>query len=308
MLWRSEIARSAIAQNYQRYAWFVAWPLILLALVGSCSRSCSTPDTAASPDFVDAVTAAGANATLAYLTAGPGDAERLKSIFGANLIKAPEGQQGIPLPRKTVLSSTASAKRIDGEEGKPPDGKDGSVWLVKVSIVTPDGSEEWQTTMRATKGPAFRPVELPGVRPADPSGPEVAAVAVSTLDVKCADTKENTGCKDSDKAIVVTLRDFFDAWLCGKGDLARVADTSKVEAFGTPPYSSARLVSVAAAAAVPNKVEGQLPIKVIVWGTKTSTEQNSYTLTLTASAGRWVVTDIAAPPPLKESKSDVSQR
>ncbi|MGV9797339.1 hypothetical protein ACWDTP_04670 [Mycobacterium sp. NPDC003449] len=306
-MWRSDIARSAIRENYPRYVWFVAWPLILLALVGSCSRSCSTPDTVASPDFVDAVTASGANATLAYLTANPGDAERLKAIFGANLIKAPEGQQGIPLPRKTVLSSTSSAKRIDGEEGKAPDGKDGSVWLVKVSIVTPDGSEVWQTKMRATAGPAFRPVELPGRRPDELAGPEVAPVAVSSLDIKCADLNEKEGCKDSDKAIVVTLRDFFDAWLCGKGDLARDADTAKVPAFARPPYSRAQMVSVTAAAAVPNKVEGVLPVQVIVWASKTSTEENSYTLTLTASAGRWVVADIASPPPVKESKSDATR-
>lgn len=300
MLWRSEIARSAITQNYQRYVWFVAWPLILLALVGSFARSCSTPEAGDSLDFVDAVTASGANATLAYLTAGPGDAERLKAIYGTKLIKAPEGQQGIPLPRKTVLSSTSSAKKLDSN--------DDSLWLVKVSIVTPDGSEEWQTKMRATKGPAVRPVELPGRRPEDPAGPEVAVTAVSTLDVKCADPKGNDGCKDSDKAIVVTLRDFFDAWLCGKGDLARVADTGKVPAFRTPPYSTARLVSATAAASVPNKIEGTLPIQVVVWGAKTSTEQNSYTLTLTASAGRWVIADIASPPPVTESKSDASQR
>lgn len=299
-MWRSDIARTAIAQNYQRWSWFVAWPLILLALIGACSRSCSDPETAVTPDERAAISAKGTEATLAYLTAGPGDADRLAEIFGEDLIKAPAGQQGIPLPRKTVLSSTSWAKKI--ESG------DGSQWLVMVGIVTPDGSEQWQTKVRLTAGGAVRVVELPGHRPQDPAGPHVAAVAVSTLDVKCADPAVRDGCKESDKAIVMTLRDFFDAWLCGKGDLARVADLGKVPAFVKPPYSRVQIVSATAAAAVPTTTEGTLPIQVIVWGTKTSTEENSYTLTLTASAGRWVITDIASPAPVKESKSDASQR
>jgi hypothetical protein len=285
-MWRSEIARSAIMQKYQRYVWFVAWPLIVLAVIGGCSRSCSSGAGVGGGDLAGQVAAYGSNAVLTYLTAGAGDRDRLAGIYGDDLIKAPEGQQGIPLPGKTVLSSTATAK--------PAGGDDHSLWEVSVNAVTPDGFEVWSTMVRASNGPRFRVLKLPGHQADPPAGPPIAPATVTAIDVK------------SDTPLASTLRDFFDAWLCGKGDLRRVADVSTVQPFAAAPYSKVQVISAAADGQLPDEAEGALNVEVIVWGTKTSTEENSYTLTLTAQAGRWVVTNTAAPPLVKGAANGTS--
>lgn len=281
MLWRSEIARTAIAQNYQRYVWFVAWPLILLAVFAGCVRSAPT-DGQADQTERQQVTDYGAVAILSFVTATPADSAKLSAIYG-ELIKPPEGQQGIPLPRRTVLASFASAE--------PPASKDDS-WWVTLSTITADGQESWQVPVQVfPSGP--RVLQLPGVVPGVSAGPAVAVKAAAPIDVTA-----------KDEAIAVTLRDFFDAWLTGRGDLGRVADTATVPAFSAPPYTRAQLVQAYAGSQIPQQPEGTITAGVTVWATKTSTDQLSYTVTLTAAAGRWVVSDIAAHPLVTETKGD----
>jgi hypothetical protein len=277
-MWRSEIARSAIAQNYHRYVWFAAWPLILLALFSSCGGH-SGSDAGPDRTVQDEVTTYGATAVLSYLTATPGDGDRLSAIFG-DLIAPPAGQQAIPLPRLSVLTSFANAK---------PAAQQGD-WEVRVTAITTDGPSTWLVPVRAS-GAGYRPLQLPGLVPGLASGPAVTPNASGPIDV------------EADSAIAVTLRDFFDAWLTGKGDLSRVADTTAVPAFTTPPFSKVQVLEAYAGSEIPQQPQGDLTVAVIVWATKTQTSQNSYTLKLTASAGRWVVTDVSATPPVREEKN-----
>ena len=277
-MWRSEIARSAIAGNYRRYVWFVAWPLILLAVFCSCVRG-SAPGGEAGQTVQREVTAYGATAILAFITAAPSDVDELNGIFG-DLVKPPTGQHGIPLPRRTVLASFPSAKQLGGKNNS-------DVWQVQLSTVTPDGPETWQIAVRVYPS-GDRALSLPGVIPPLPSGPAVAVNAADTIDVTA-----NSG-------VAVTLRDFFNAWLCGQGDVSRLADTSTVPTFSAPPYSRAQLIGAYAGTQVPQQPGGSITVGVIVWGTKTWTDQLSYTLTLTATAGRWVVTDVSARPLVRE--------
>lgn len=276
-MWRSDIARSAFAQNYHRYVWFAAWPLILLALFSSCGShgSVAGPDTTVQ----DEVTTYGSTAVLAYLTATPGDGDKLSAIYG-ELIAPPAGQQAIPLPRLSVLTSFAHAK---------PAAQQGD-WEVRVTAITADGPSTWLLPVRSSAA-GYRALQLPGMVPGLTTGPAVTPDAAGTIDVK------------ADSAVAVTLRDFFDAWLAAKGDLSRVADTTSVPAFPAPPFSKVQVLQAYAGSEVPQQPQGDLTVAVIVWGTKTQTSQNSYTLKLTASAGRWVVTDVSATPAVRQEKN-----
>lgn len=282
-MWRSEIARSAITDKYQRYVWWVAWPLILLAVFSGCARSCSAPAATTSQTVQQEIITYGSTAILAFLTATPADADELTAIFG-DLTKPASGQEGIPLPRRTVLASFASAKPFGGKENSTD-------WLVKLTAVTPEGPETWQLPVRIF-GSAYRPTQLPGVVPGLASGPPITVNAAAPIDVK------------SDSAVATTLRDFFSAWMTGSGDLGRVADITRVPAFASSPFSRVRLIEAYAGGQIPQQPEGDLTAGVIVWGTNTQTVQLSYTLTLTASAGRWVVSNISAVPSVREEKAN----
>jgi len=294
-MWRSEIARSTFTENYQRYAWWVAWPLILLAVFSGCARSCSAPEQTTSQSAQQEITTYGATAILAYLTATPSDGDKLAVMFG-ELTKPPSGQQGVPLPRRTVLASFASAEPL-GSEANPSD------WRVELTAITTDGTETWQVPVRSF-GASYRATQLPGLVPGLASGPPISVNAAAPIEV-CDPGKSRQGegpCTDS--PVAATLRDFFTSWLTGSGDLARVADTSRVPAFGSAPFSRVQLVEAYAGSQIPQQPEGDLTVSVIVWGAKTKTVQLSYTLNLTASAGRWVVSDISAAPTVREENND----
>lgn len=280
-MWRSEIARSAITENYHRYVWFLAWPLIMLALIGSCAGR-STPNAGPDQTVQDEVTRFGASAILAYITTSPTDVGKLTPIFG-EFIKAPANQHAVPLPRLTVSASFASAKPTkDAPEG---------FWDVSLTAATTDGAVTYLMPVRKSAS-GYRALQLPGVIPGPAQGPAVAVNAAAPIDV------------NSDAAVAVTLRDFFTAWMTGKGDLSRVADTKTVPVFATPPFIKVQLMTAYAGSQIPQQPEGELTTGVIVWGTKTQTTQLSYTLKLTASAGRWVVADIAAQPLTREEKGN----
>ncbi|MGD9622192.1 MAG: conjugal transfer protein [Mycolicibacterium sp.] len=281
-MWRSEIARSATTQYYHRYVWFLAWPLILMALFSSCGGH-SVHDAGPDATVKDQVTTYGATAILSFITASPADAAELTAIFG-ELIKPPAGQQSIPLPHQTVLASFASAK----QQGKSDD------WLVELTAITTDGPTHWQVPVRVSSS-RYRVTQLPGITPGLPTGPAVAVNAAAPVDV------------NSDAPVSVTLRDFFTAWLTGTGDLGRVADTTAVQRFATPPFTRVKVMEAYAGAQIPQQPQGDLTVGVVVWGMNTQTTQSSYTLKLTASAGRWVVSDVAAQPSVRtENTSSTS--
>lgn len=279
-MWRSEETKSAAGEVYRRYAPFVMWPLLLLALFSSCSGRSGTT---AAPDTTvqDAVRSYGATAILTYLTATPADGAKLAAIYGDDLIKPPAGQKSIPLPRLNVLASFALAK---------PSGTQGD-WLVTLTAITDGDTETFMVPIHPA-GTGYRPTALPGKMPGTVTGPEVTVNESVPVDVKSA------------SAVATTLRDFFNAWLAGQGDLGRVADTTSVPAFATPPFGSVQVMEAAAAQQVPEQPTGDLTVGVTVWGMHTQTYQLSYTLKLTASAGRWVVTDIAAAPPVTDAKKN----
>lgn len=278
-MWRSELAKSALGDKYRRYVWFAAWPLIMLALFSSCSGR-SGPSAGLDGTVHDEVQAFGAGAILTYLTATPADGAKLAAIYGDELIKPPEGQQSIPLPRLNVLTSNGAAE---------PAATQGD-WKVYLTAVTDSDTETYMVMVRAF-GSGYRPLGLPGLMPGPAVGPALTVTQGAVVDVK------------SDSAVAVTLRDFFDAWLAGKGDLGRVADTKTVAAFGTPPFGSVEVMAAYAGEQIPQQPSGDLVVGATVWGMHTQMSQLSYTLKLTASAGRWVVTDIAATPPVSETKS-----
>jgi hypothetical protein len=273
-VWRSEIAKTEIGALYQRYVWFVVWPLLIFLLIGACSRSCSPPAGDSDTTRVSA-SAYGAAAVLAYLTASPADLGKLTAIFGV-LVKTPDGQ-GFPLPQETVVAAFTSGT-------EPQDvGKGRSGWLVKETVITADGVQEWQVPV-VSDGTGYRAVTLPGVIPAPPTSASIPSGASEKIEVS------------NNSELSVTLRDFFAAWLTGHGDLSRVADTTAIPVFATPPYASVQVLSASTGTALPQDVSGSLSVAVTVLATETASAEISYTLQLSASAGRWIVSSVSAAP------------
>lgn len=278
-MWRSELAKTEFRQQYNRYVWFVVWPVLIYLMVMSCSGP-SGSGTGEDTTVRDGVTSWGSQAILAYVTASPADGDRLATYYG-DLLKPPPGVKGIALPRLHVRASTAYAKPAD----TPDD------WNVYVTVVTDTASPTFMTTVR--KYPSgYTVLAVPSQVPGPAAGPAVSVNAGSPVDVANIKTP-----------LMSTLTDFFNAWLTGNGDLSRVANTSTVPAFVKPPASKVDIKDVTAAEQVPDQPSGDLTVGATVWMTNTGTYQLSYTLKLSASDGRWVVASITATPPVGKAEN-----
>jgi hypothetical protein len=143
---------------------------------------------------------------------------------------------------------------------------------------------------RQSPGAGYRAVTLPGVIPPPPTSASIPSGAAQKIEV--TDSSE----------LSVTLRDFFAAWLTGHGDLSRVADTAAIPVFAAPPHASVHVISAYTGTQLPQDASGSIAVWATVLATETATAEISYTLQLSASAGRWIVTSVSAAPILGGQK------
>lgn len=278
MMWRSQVMKSELLTQHNKYAWIVAWPVILCAALASCTQSCSAGSTASDSAERDAVQSFGQKAIAAYVSASPGDTVAVDNIYGPLVASQSDGA-GFPFPAETILGVTSSgapdlvASRADKSQ----------VWNVRADVLTAKGEQRWlQQIIAVQDGSSYRVEGLPGKVP----GAKMAAPPA--LDEQWSGLTK----VDSGSPIYTTVADFIDAWLTGRGDLSRVANDS-VGAFSEPPYDKVAIDSLRTSRE-PEKVSGSINVSVSVVAAKVVSEKMSYNLTLTAVGGRWVVTDIAA--------------
>jgi hypothetical protein len=269
--------KSELLAQHNKYAWVIAWPLILLAALASCTQSFSSGSTASDSAEKNAVQGFGQKAITAYVSASAVDTAAVTVIYGP-LVAAPSDGTGFPFPAETVLGVIGAgdpdlvATRADKSQ----------VWNVRVDVLTVRGEQRWLQQIVAIPGGSFQveglPGKIPGAKIVVPPAPDEQGHGLTKV--------------DAGSPIYTTVADFFDAWLTGKGDLSRLAGDS-VDAFSEPPYSKVSIDSVNASRE-PDKVAGSVNASVSVIAEKIASEKISYNLTLTAVGGRWVVTDVAA--------------
>lgn len=279
-MWRSQEMQSELLTLHNRYAWFVVYPLLLLALIGACGRGSDVVDNSVSEGDVRDT---GQEAVTAYVSATTTDSAAAEQLYGPLVapVKAADGQtQPFPFPGLTVLA--ASSGKPELKETRSDKTK---IWAVDVHVLTDAGALTYEQSVAETGDQAFRVDALPGLMPPPRRAevPETQQAIANFVGV------------DPDTAVYTTVRDFFAAWLTGDGDISRVADTATVALFPESPYSSVTLETVNASK-VPDKVEGSITIVVSLIAERIAPEKLNYNLTLTGASGRWVVTDATAVP------------
>lgn len=269
--------KSELLTQHNKYAWFIAWPVILLVALASCTQSYSGNSTPSDMAERNAVQGFGQKAITAYVSASPADTAAVDGIYGP-LVAAPSDGTGFPFPAETILGVTGAGTpdlvvtRTDKNQ----------VWNVRADVLTVEGEQRWLQQIVAIPGGSYRveglPGKIPGAKIAAPPTPDEQGHELTKV--------------DAGSPIHTTVADFFDAWLTGQGDLSRLASDS-VSAFPEPPYSKVLIDSVNASRNT-EKIGGSVNVSVSVIAAKIASEKISYNLTLTAVGGRWVVTDVAA--------------
>lgn len=278
-VWRSQEMQSELLTLHNRYAWFVVYPLLLLALFAACGRGSGTAGDAASEDDVRDT---GQTAVTAYVSATGTDSAAAEQIYGHLVAptKAADGQlQAFPFPGLTVLA--ASSGKPELKETRPDKTK---IWAVDVHVLTDSGALTYEQSVAETADQAYRVDALPGrVPPARQAEmPETQQAAAQFVGV------------EQGTAVYSTVHDFLMAWLTGDGDISRVADDT-VPRFPQPPYSEVALETINASK-VPDKIDGSITVYVSLIATEIAPEKLNYNLILTGASGRWVVTEVTAVP------------
>lgn len=278
-MWRSQEMQSELLSLHNRYAWFVVYPLLLLALIGACGRDSGVvQDSASEGDVRDT----GQEAVTAYVSATTTDSAAAEQIYGSLVtpVKAADGQEEpFPFPGLTVLAASSSKPEL--KETRSDKTK---IWAVDVHVLTDAGALTYEQSVAETADQAYRVDALPGLMP-PPRRAEVPETQQATA---------NFAGVDPGTSVYTTVHDFFAAWLTGDGDISRVADTT-VPLFPEPPYSTVTLETVNASK-VPDKIEGSITVVASLIAERIVPEKLNYNLTLTGASGRWVVTDATAVP------------
>lgn len=279
-VWRSQEMQSELLTLHNRYAWFVVYPLLLLALIGACGRDSGAAEGSGSEGDVRDT---GQEAVTAYVSATTTDSAAVEEIYGPLVapVKAADGQtQPFPFPGLTVLAASSGEPEL--KETRSDKTK---IWAVDVHVLTDAGALTYEQSVAETADQAFRVDALPGLVPPPRRAevPETQQAIANFVGV------------DPDTAVYTTVRDFFSAWLTGEGDITRVADDARVPLFPESPFSRVTLETVNASK-VPDKVEGSITVMVSLIAERIAPEKLNYNLTLTGASGRWVVTDATAVP------------
>lgn len=294
-MWRGNEATSELGKQHNKYVWWIMWPLVLILLARSCGGG---GDQTGISETSDAVKGFGQSAIVAFVGSSPADTAGAESYYGPLVAPGRDGG-GFPYPGETVLGVSA---RTPKDKGTLSD-KSRS-WLVIADVITDEGPQTWQQYVVVTEKNTFRVDGLPGFVPPEKLAPldQIQSQQGGQGAQSCANTaaqsNSSTGQQGQgltqDSPVCTTLKDFFNAWLTGNGDLTRVANDS-VPTFVTPPFDTVEIESIKPSNN-PDKIEGTITVATTVIATKIKSQKMFYNLTLTGASGRWVVTDASAAP------------
>lgn len=295
-MWRGNEATSELGKQHNKYVWWVMWPLVLILLARSCG---GTPDTAGATETTDAVKGFGQTAIQVFVGSSPADTAAAEFYYGPLVAPGPEGG-GFPYPGETVLGVSARTPVLK-EKARPDKSQ---AWLVTADVITDDGAQTWQQYVVVTDKNTYQVDGLPGRVPPERMTPlnQIQSQQGGQGAQTCAKTTGQGGGTEQegqqgvtqDSPVCGTLKDFFNAWLTGNGDLTRVANSS-VPTFVSPPFDTVEIESIRQSNN-PDKIEGTITVASTIIATKIKSQKMFYNLTLTGASGRWVVTDASATP------------
>lgn len=284
-MWRNQEMKSELAALHNRYAWVIVYPILLFVLVRSCGGG-GGGSIATDAARTDAITGFATSAVSAYVSASAANTASVEAIYG-KLVKPESEKVSFPFPEETILGVYAEtpqrkATRKDHSE----------VWLAPVRIVADDGIQTWQQYVTITDDNAVGVIGLPGRVP----GPKT--LAATAENVSGSGSGAGVLQVESNSAVYAAVRDFGLAWLDGDGDISRFAQPG-IPVFATPPCSTPAdlLISSIQATGDPKEISGNVTVATTMKCVSAGTTKLHYNLLLTGIGGRWVISDIAAPPP-----------
>lgn len=293
-MWRGNVATAELSKQHNKYVWWIMWPIVLILLARSCGGGDDQSD---GTETLDEVKGFGQSAIVAFVGSSPADTAGAESYYGPLVAPGRDGG-GFPYPGETVLGVSArTPKKKDTLRDKS------TSWLVTADVITDEGPQTWQQYVVVTDKNTFRVDGLPGFVPPEKLAPldqiqsqqgGQGAQTCATATGQSASTSQEGQGVTQDSPVCQTLKDFFNAWLTGNGDLSRVANDS-VPTFVTAPFDTVEIESIKPSNS-PDKIEGTITVASTVIATKIKSQKMFYNLTLTGASGRWVVTDVSASP------------
>ncbi|MBA3019635.1 conjugal transfer protein [Propionicimonas sp.] len=168
------------------------------------------------------------------------------------------------------------------------------------------GNGVWAVTVAATVTDARMVSRRFFTLPVQVAGSTVSAVAMpaevpSTALAAAAPALDYSVAVPPSSPVVTTSTEFLAAYLAGSGDVARVvAPRAAITAVQPAPFTAVRIGSVAAHSEIPDSPADGARVDVLVTAVAQVGGQQAvsvqYSLTLTARAGRWEVSQVRSAP------------
>lgn len=269
--WRSH----RLKQAGRRAAPWVIYPAALIGFLNACSSACTSPPPAVDVNQVLRMGAYGSSALIAYLESSAADPSPAAKFYDASQIAFP------PAPAALVC---ALPEEVD------PQG-DGT-FDVHVHAIMADGTaQSWRVPILVTGSGDQQRYSTAG-GPSTIRGPIAAKPA----------TLKSPHQIPADNPAAATATAFLTAWLTGQNDWQRYARPNAISSWPTAPFTSVTPVAVMASGGAPAKVAGHIDVTAIVLAEDRYNIQQSYTLTLVADNGQWLVEHIKPIPAVDPPK------
>ncbi|MCV7002195.1 MULTISPECIES: conjugal transfer protein [Mycolicibacterium] len=251
---------------------WVIYPAALIGMLNACSSACTPAQQETNSPQSLAAQQCGRNVVTAFLRSSSDDTSPAASYFDVSQIEFPKKASTI------IAASPAPA----GDQG------DGA-WLTTTAVTTAVDTQNWLQFVQLAKDANDKyqcsTIGTPAPFPGNSYGSPIAVEAQQDIP------------EDNDTA--KTAIGFLRAWLSGDGDPQRFAKPDAFEPWLTAPYTSIKVNSITTNGSVPAKPTGKLTVTVSVSAQARYPQQLSYTLSLTADNGQWLVDSLKLMPPHK---------
>lgn len=243
---------------------------------------------ASTPGLTSSEQSAGAYAAsyvAAWLTATTDDSAGLETFVDTTSLRF--GEQATPFrdlqvssvsPQTESLSSVVVTAFVNELQVEPAEGEEpGTAWLLRAFRVTVDAPFDGPLT--AVGLPA--PIELP------------TSTAPLELDYGTAITSADP--------LMATVREFFDSYLVGVGDITRYTTPgASITAITPAPYGGVEVDAVAASGEVPESITDGTELRLLAQlqlsGGDGESLAATYALTVVARDGQWEISSLNPSP------------
>lgn len=276
-----------LKQVWRKAMPWVIYPCALLGGLNACTSACSSAPASVDPVVQRAVEDYGNGATAAYLAATSRDPSPAAAYFDVAQLTA------LPAVPAEVIGTRSHAEELSPGH-----------WSVTTVITDRTGTQESYklpvVVTGAGAGQRYSTVGLPSRRPGLPLGSPAQVQASQEIPLG----KKGSQGSDTDpneNPAAATVKQFLSAWLTGAGDAQRFAKPGAFTSWDRAPFTSINVESVTTPGNVPSAISGTVKVTATVIAHSRYSQQLTYTLTLTADNGQWVVQSIDDMPPVENT-------